>query len=163
MTDFGFRLDGGAVYVNYGSVASGFLQPDLSKAYNHLLTATAALLIGQPLYANPPPRYTRILIQVLQDGTGSRLITWAPCYRDAPSWGSSGPANSSALAVFIADGQGGYQYEGGSSTFAINAGQMVPGVGAAQYAGTQPVQQTNKIAPTVGAVTLAGVAPTRTP
>jgi hypothetical protein len=112
----------------------GVVNPDLTRAYNHVLTAAGAVFIGQPV-GPYPPRFSRVCVQVLQDGNGSRVVTWASCWRDAPSWGSNGPASASAVGEFISDGQGSYQYAGGSSAFAVVGTGLAPGTGAAQITG----------------------------
>ena len=151
------QATGGPLIYNDGSAT--LIQPDFSKALIHIATLTGNAIIGQPVFA--PPAGTTVVITLIQDATGSRSVTWDPCYRDPPSWGSSGPANSRASERLYYDGLT-YQCVGGSSTFAV-ATQVARGLTAAlALAGNAPIVVATTgvtITPSVGALSVAGVAP----
>lgn len=132
--------------------------PDLKKHLYHSVTLQANTTVGQPLF--PPPPGNLVVLRLVQDSTGSRTVAWASCYRDAPNWSSGGAALSTALAVFMFDGQS-YQFLGGSSAFAVQGSGLTPGAGGVSYLGLVPKPNLNP-APTAGAVAAGGVAPTVT-
>lgn len=129
--------------------------PDLKKHLCHRVTLTNNVTVGQPL--NPVPAGNLIVLQLVQDATGSRTVAWAGCYRDAPNWAAGGAALSTALAMFMFDGQS-YQYIGGSSAFALQTTALTPASGGAAYLTAVPTLLANP-APSVAAITFGGVAP----
>jgi hypothetical protein len=150
---------GAPLTFNYGNTGP-LATPDFTRALLQVLNLNANVIIGQP--AVDPPAGNRVVLTLIQDGTGSRTVTWDTCYRDAPSLGSSGPAYSRASIEFWFDGLT-YQYMGGSSTFAVANRTERPGTGGIALSPTTPnVTYTASITPTAGAVSLAGVASTVT-
>jgi hypothetical protein len=133
------------------------LSMDLSKGLVHTYTLTQNIFVTEPRF--PPLPGSLITLILIQDSVGSRSVTWGVCFRDPPGW-SAGAANTRATALFIYDGAG-YQYIDGSSAFAVNGLQLVPNTGSAILA-SDPVVSHVDPAPTVGAATLAGVAPVLT-
>jgi hypothetical protein len=133
------------------------LSMDLSKGLVHTYTLPQDTFVTEP--RNPPLPGSFVTLILIQDSVGSRSVTWGVCFRDAPGW-TPGAANTRATALFIYDGAG-YQYIDGSSAFAVNGLQLVPATGSALVAGGTMKVLTNP-APTVAAMTLAGVAPALT-
>jgi hypothetical protein len=130
---------------------------DTSKGLVHQNVLTNNVFFTEPI--NPPLVGEFIRLILIQDSVGSHSVSWGICFRDAPSW-APGAANSRASAIFMYDGAG-YQYIDGSSAFAVNGLQLVPATGSALVAGGALNVLTNP-APTVAAMSLAGVAPTLT-
>lgn len=154
-------LGNGATVVNNGNV-SGTAFPDLRKAFRQLFTLVGATYVGAPI-GTPSPGST-IFLDFTQDGTGSQVITWDPIYRDAPSWGGAGAAGANAAGEFRFTSQGAWQYVGGSSAWAVQ-GEGLPGVtGSMALGGAAPTVQPGGVVvkPTVGALTVTGIASTRT-
>lgn len=150
----------GSPVVNNGNVL-GPTFPDLRKAFRHLFTLVGATYMGVPI-GTPSPGST-LYLDFTQDGTGSRLITWDPIYRDAPAYGSSGAAAANAVGEFRFTSAGSWQYVGGSSAWAV-AAEGMPGVtGAIALGGAAPTVFPGGVVvtPTVGAISAAGVAPSR--
>lgn len=149
------EFGGGPAWLDNGNVGA-LVQPNFQQYLFQSFVLTANATILQPL--SPPARGARLVIKLIQDGTGSRTVTWSSIWRDMPNLGSSGPAGSSAMVEILYDGFS-YQFVGGSSTFAVGGSYLQPGAGAVTYVGTVPVSG-KVITPTVGSIAIAGVAPT---
>jgi hypothetical protein len=155
----GTELGSGVPTWNNGNVQGQFL-PDLRRAFRQLFTLVGNAYIGAPI--GTPSVGSTIFFDFTQDATGSRVITWDPIYRDPPAWGSSGPALSNAAGEFRFTSQGAWQYVGGSSAWAVQGeGLPVPSGAMLLFTGSPvllPIGLT-LMTPTVGALSLAGVAP----
>jgi hypothetical protein len=142
---------------NAGPVAT----PDLTKALRHTFVLNQNCYVAKPNLPTPIPPGSEIYLEFVQDGTGSRVITWDPAYRDAPAWGSAGPAGSSASGEFRLNTSGSIQFTGGSSAWAVAAQGLLTVAGLLSLQGVKPIVMPNPL-PSPGAITIAGVAPTFT-
>lgn len=157
------ELAGSPLVVNNGPVGA-FAQPDLTKALRHTFVLTQNCTVVGPSSPKAMPPGTVLYLEFIQDGTGSRTVTWDASYRDGPSWGSSGPVGSIASAEFRANSAGGWQFAGGSTTFAVAGQARTLPVGSLGVQGAPPVVNVNSgIAPGAGSVAVTGQAVTRTP
>lgn len=150
--EFGFPAQK-QVPVSSGAV----VQLDFSTGAVQQILLTANCLVAQPI--NPPDVGGRVVLIFTQDSVGSRSLSWGVAFRDAPSW-SAGAANTRASATFIYDGFS-FQYEGGSTAFATSGLGVVPSSGGIGLVSDVPAAKTNP-APSVGAMALTGVASTLT-
>lgn len=150
----------GAVVLNAGNVSGNFY-PDLRRAFRQLATLIGATYVGAPI-GTPQPGSVMYL-DFTQDGTGSRVITWDPIFRDPPAWGSSGPAGANAAGEFRFTSAGSWQYVGGSSAWAVAAEGMptAPGAMALGTAAPSVLSGGVVVAPSAGSITGSGVAPSR--
>jgi hypothetical protein len=174
------REFGGAPASQIGVQASGNYQPSLQAGLVINLTLVGNIIIGQPVLFNPAVG-TVLYLVMTQDGTGSRTVSFASCWRDIPAgWAAGGTAGQIASGEFRFDGAS-WQCVGGSSAFAspgiaINVGTAqlslvpsapglysnpAPSTGSASMTGVAPtiIRGTSTvITPTVGGMTTAGVA-----
>ncbi len=139
-------------------VAAGAFSPYLAVGLVVNAVLTGNVTIAQPYGINNLPVGSLMYLVLTQDGTGSRTVAWASCYRDAPNWSSGGAAGTVASGEFRWDGNS-WQYVGGSSAFAAPGISLFTVTGQANIILFPPVVKPNP-APTVGALTAAGVAPT---
>lgn len=140
------------------SQVSGVVNPDAYRGFIFPFVLIGNVTLGQPRIRQSPPIGTQMYLVLQQDGTGSRTVTWAACYRNAPDWSAGGAAGTIASGEFRWDGQS-WQYVGGSSAFAAPGVSIFIGAGQIQFIPGNPTLLSNP-APSVGAVAASGVAPT---
>jgi hypothetical protein len=154
--EFGLPLLGAA---GSSGIATPVLVLDIGQGFGFQYKLQSAVFVGEPI--NPPSPGADVTLTLIQDGaSGNFAVTWAGCWRDAPNWSAGGALATRATARFVYDGLS-YQYVGGSSAFAVSNQNIVASTGGMNFASDISGILTNP-APTVAAVTFAGVAPTVT-